>query len=324
MVTPFGPAYPGPPGYHPAGPVAPVTAAGIVPLRPLTLTDIYNGAVAYVRAHPGVTLGLTAVVVVLSQSIVLAVQLSGLSTAAAAANLDMTGWDIATALVTFPATVILNGMLTVVVGRSVFGAPVTVAETWTVIRGRLWPLTGLAIVGGLAGMTLISVLWLTLMTGVAVAVIAGVPLILLTGFLLLPALYAGAGFAGAAIVLERLPLSAAIGRAVRLIRNGFWRVVGIVILTFIVTSLIGLAMTTPFTITGLLLGTGLLSTLLARVGMTIAMIVVLPFVVGVLVLLYTDRRIRAEAFDLAVQSVTGPGAPAGPATDRLWLTRAWA
>jgi hypothetical protein len=40
------------------------------------------------------------------------------------------------------------------------------------------------------------------------------------------------------------------------------------------------------------------------------------------VLLYTDRRIRAEAFDLVLQTGAwyGPGAPAD-STDHLWLTR---
>jgi hypothetical protein len=40
------------------------------------------------------------------------------------------------------------------------------------------------------------------------------------------------------------------------------------------------------------------------------------------VLLYTDRRIRAEAFDMVLQTGAwlGPGAPAD-STDHLWLTR---
>ena len=47
-----------------------------------------------------------------------------------------------------------------------------------------------------------------------------------------------------------------------------------------------------------------------------------PFTAGVVVLQYTDRRIRAEAFDLVLQTGAGipPGAPAD-STDHLWLTR---
>jgi hypothetical protein len=54
------------------------------------------------------------------------------------------------------------------------------------------------------------------------------------------------------------------------------------------------------------------------VGTVIGRIITTPFDAGVVVLLYTDRRIRSEAFDLVLQS----GAPAHPAsTDYLWLTR---
>ena len=59
-----------PPGYPPPGygaPAPPALKPGVIPLRPLTLTDILNGAVAYIRANPKATLGLTTVVVVVAQ-----------------------------------------------------------------------------------------------------------------------------------------------------------------------------------------------------------------------------------------------------------------
>src|ERR1700682_1255046 len=61
------PGYP-PPGYPPPGyphpPVPPALKPGVIPLRPLTLSDIFNGAVAYIRANPQATLGLNTIVVV--------------------------------------------------------------------------------------------------------------------------------------------------------------------------------------------------------------------------------------------------------------------
>ena len=39
----------------------------MIPLRPLSLSDIFNGAVGYVRANPKATLGLTTVVVLITQ-----------------------------------------------------------------------------------------------------------------------------------------------------------------------------------------------------------------------------------------------------------------
>lgn len=52
---------------------------GIIPLRPLTLSDIFNGAIRYIRANPKTTLGLTAVVVIVTQVIALLVQIGPLA-----------------------------------------------------------------------------------------------------------------------------------------------------------------------------------------------------------------------------------------------------
>ena len=38
-------------------------------------------------------------------------------------------------------------------------------------------------------------------------------------------------------------------------------------------------------------------------------------------LLYTDRRMRAEAFDLVLQTGAAGGPYAAESTDNLWLTR---
>jgi hypothetical protein len=56
---------------------------------------------------------------------------------------------------------------------------------------------------------------------------------------------------------------------------------------------------------------------LISIGGAIGQIITAPFNAGVVVLLYTDRRIRAEAFDLVLQ--TGAAGPVA-STDDLWLT----
>ena len=80
------PGYPGypPPGYPPPGygafpPMPPAIKPGVIPLRPLTLTDILNGAFSYIRTNPKATLGLTTVVVVIAQLIGLALQIGPLA-----------------------------------------------------------------------------------------------------------------------------------------------------------------------------------------------------------------------------------------------------
>ena len=66
------PSYGAPPGYgwgsqYGPPPVPGAAKPGIIPLRPLTLSEIFNGAVGYIRTNPKATLGLTAIVVVVMQ-----------------------------------------------------------------------------------------------------------------------------------------------------------------------------------------------------------------------------------------------------------------
>jgi hypothetical protein len=141
-------------------------------------------------------------------------------------------------------------------------------------------------------------------------------------------LYTVLSFAPVLIVLERLPVIDAITRSFTLVRNSFWRVLGIRVLTWVVVVLIASAVAAPFNFVGHLLvgssGSSLIGATVGAVGSAIGRIITAPFSAGVVVLLYTDRRIRAEAFDLVLQT----GAAGGPArtrpaasTDYLWLTR---
>jgi hypothetical protein len=129
-------------------------------------------------------------------------------------------------------------------------------------------------------------------------------------------------------VLERLKMVPAISRSFKLVRNDFWRVFGIRLLGAIVAEVIAAAVSVPFSLGGQMLLASASSTLVAlvalvalSVGSAISQIITAPFSAGVVVLLYTDRRIRAEAFDLVLQTgaAFGPGAPAD-STDHLWLT----
>nr|WP_082966237.1 hypothetical protein [Mycobacterium sp. E1214] len=339
-----------PPGY-PAGPPhaygppwsAPLAKPGIIPLRPLTLGEIFNGAVGYVRANPRATLGLTVVVVVAMQ-IISKTAFYGplaaygrfsdtssqrLSSAVIGASLASVGAGV---LVTALGGMLLSGMLTVIVGRAVFGAPITIGETWTMIKGRLLPLLGLALlemvaVASLGGLAAVIVAVLAAIGSAAVAVVVGIPLFLAVVALLVY-LWTIVLFAPVLIVLERLPVLDALTRSFRLVRGGFWRVLGIRALTFLVAAVVASAVAAPFSIAGqvLLAGTPttgmfLLSTVIVSVGASIGEILTAPFNAGVVVLLYADRRMRAEAFDLVLQTGAAGGPAAVASTDNLWLTR---
>jgi len=309
----------------------------------LTLSDIFNGAVGYIRTNPKATLGLTALVVVVMQ-IVTRVATLGPVTAygrISTARPDELTWGVVGAwavsigaglLVAWLGSMLLSGMLTVIVGRAVFGSPITIGETWAKIRGRLLSLFGLAvleaaIVAALVGLVLVVIALVAAIGNGAAAVLLGFPLVLVV-VALMAYLYTVVLFAPVLIVLERLPVGEAIARSFSLVRNGFWRVLGIRTLTFIVTSVVADAVAIPFSIVGqvMLVGNGstgslIIGTTVASIGAAIGQIITAPFNAGVIVLLYADRRMRAEAFDLVLQSGATGGPYATASTDNLWLTR---
>jgi len=333
------PAYGGPPpGYGP-----PPYKPGIIPLRPLTLSEIFNGAVGYIRTNPKATLGLTAVVVVVMQIITLIAFTGPLTvhakfTTGRADELTpgiIGAWAASVAaalLVSWLGGILLSGMLTVIVGRAVFGSPITIGETWAKIRGRLLSLFGLAlleaaIVAALFGLVAVIMAMLVAIGGAVAAVLLGFPLMLVV-IALMVYLYTVVLFAPVLIVLERLPVVDAVTRSFALVRNGFWRVLGIRALTYIVVTVVGDAVAVPFSIVGQVMlagtpstGVMLLGTTIASIGSAIGQIITAPFNAGVIVLLYTDRRMRAEAFDLVLQSGAAGGPYATASTDNLWLTR---
>jgi hypothetical protein len=336
------PGYPPQPGYGPRpGYGLPPSQArrpwapGIIPLRPLTLSDIYNGAAVYIRANARVTLGLTAVVVVITQILTLVAALGPLAAASRPRTGppdELTGGEVGAwalsgglnTLVGWLAGTLLTGMLAVVVGRAVFGSTIGAGETWARIRRRLPALiglvalesTGLIVACGAVGV-IIGVI--AAAGNVAAAVVLGFPLVL-SAIAALVYTYTAWSLAPALIVLERRPVISALTRSFALVHNSFWRVFSIRMLTWLVVTLIAAAVAVPFGLLGNLLGGGgpaLLGLTVGAVGSAIGRIITAPFSAGVIVLLYADRRIRSEAFDLVLQT----GATGGLASsDCLWLT----
>jgi hypothetical protein len=338
------PSYPPAPGYGTPPPRGfGLRAPGIIPLRPLSLTDIFNGAASYIRPNMKATLGLTAIVVVSTQIITLigtAGPLAAASRLRSAPPDELTGGDVTAwllaaglaGLVGWLTGVLLSGMLAVVVGRAVFGWTIGPGEAWDRVRKRLPALVGLVALECLALVILSGLVGLII---AAVGAAANAPAAVLIALPLALASIATVvyfdivlSFAPVLIVLERLPVIDAITRSFTLVRNSFWRVFGIRLLTWLVVVLIAGAAAAPFDFVGHLLigptGSALTGATVGAVGAAIGRIITAPFSAGVVVLLYTDRRIRAEAFDLVLQT----GAAGGPvhthpadATDYLWLTR---
>lgn len=327
----YPPAYPGYPppypGYPPHRGHPPLWRPGVIPLRPLSLSDIFNGAVNYIRANPVATLGLTTLIVVITSILELALEV-GQPTLGGDAGLVAA--FLTSAAVTALATILLSGMLTVVVARAVLGSPITVTDAWSRVRGRLPALIALSVLEILAVVVLIAAAVVVIM-GVAgaangvIAALVGVPVVLTT-LAGIAYLFTVLAFAPVAVVLERKNVLDSVRRSFALVRNRFWRVLGIRLLATLVATVVSTAVLVPFAILGPVLsydpnaaGPSTAAVVLTAVGQAIGQIITAPFTAGVVVLLYVDARIRAEAFDLVLHSGASPGRPAAH-TDDLWLS----
>jgi hypothetical protein len=346
-----------PPGYYPQQgygyypPPAPeALKPGIVALRPLKLSDIFNGAVSYIRLNPKASLGLTATVVIIAQVIALLIQIgpmtsltalspetfggSGATDLSDPAFLGLIVSSLAGTATTTIAAIVLSGLLTVVIGRSVFGAKITAGEAWQRARGRLLPLLAFTLLEVVAVVIIVAIAaGVTAVAYSAVGVGAAVAVGLLVTLAVFALLIWGGTlliFAPVAIVLERVGIVDSITRSLALVRNDFWRVLGIWMLATLVASFIAGAVSMPFSFGGqIMLMTNpttamtVIAAVLISIGGAIGQIITMPFTAGAIVLLYTDRRIRAEAFDLVLQSgATHRTDDAGEAIDQLWLTPA--
>ncbi len=300
-----------PPRYGPY-PGTPVWKPGVIPLRPLSLTDVFNGAVGYVRANPAPTLGLTTVLVLFTTVVgfLTGLAANGIGGTAASAAGVVTG---GTAMLL--TTTLLSGLLTAIVARSVLGGRITAGEAWRRARGRLPALIGLtllevAVIALPIGVVVLIIVGAAQAVNGVVAALLGVPLVLtlLAG---LVAMFALLALAPAAVVLEHKGVLAAIRRSVALSRPRFWRILGILLLAGVVAALVSGAVALPFQLAGQVLTIGesaaqptVGGTAIAGIGQVIGQIITTPFTAGVATLLYVDARIRSEAFDFALMAAT--------------------
>jgi uncharacterized membrane protein len=139
--------------------------------------------------------------------------------------------------------------------------------------------------------------------GVILLVLGG-----LAGAALDVALYLGFwAVAAPALLLENLGVFAALTRSYRLVRGNFWRVLGIGLLTALITGIMRQVFTVPFALIGALLGltqndggfgAALIQILVGDIGTILAGAVLYPFTAGVSALLYLDLRMRREGLDV--------------------------
>lgn len=341
---PSGGAYPGA-GYGPGSNGAAnfyVYKPGIIPLRPLSIGDIYQGAFAAIKTNARTMFGFTAallgVVLVISIAtnyaiinLVLPNYLSPNSPYAAAfTSLSGSFSQLGGSLLQVLATVLLSGLIVVAVSRSVLGRVASSKEVWERTKSKFLPLIGLniitSIISGLMMIIGIAVFFVLLASVASTAktetelfqglgiTLVGLLILMVISALVSSYLSIKFSVASPAMVLENLGVFAAIGRSWSLTRGNFWRLFGINILTAIITSMVagifgGIAgaLGAIFVVVGSSSPEDVIASLnttyiLTMVMSTIAQLLILPFTSSVNALLYIDLRMRKEGLDVELRN----------------------
>jgi hypothetical protein len=187
----------------------------------------------------------------------------------------------------------LTGYLTVVAAKGVLGQPVSAREAWGHVRPRLWALLG------------VSVLY--------TLIVLGGSLLLLVPGIWLYVLYS---LASVALVLEGAKITESLGRSSTLLSGAWWRTFGLLLVANIIAVILALIVQIPFNLlddsatSSVAPGAPVTTTtalVFAAIAGIIAETITLPFLAGVTVLVYVDRRMRREGLDIELIRQAGAG-----------------
>jgi hypothetical protein len=341
------------PGQRPYAPWPgrpPAQRPGVIPLRPLGVGEILDGAFTSIRRNPRATLGIAALLLTASAVITTTVSLilvhhlgsvtlpspgQKLTTTQASRILEVLAPTAAVAIVlAFIVDTVLTGLLTVVIARSVLGLKITAGEAWRVARPRMPALIGVTLLIPL----IVLGLWAVYAIMLIILAVAHAPGALIGGLAAAGAIAAIVftiwftimfRMAGQAVVLELEGPARALARSWRLVRGSFWRVLGITLLAGLIVEVTKGVLQLPFGLLAvvaggggtLLAGTGgnVAGILISAVGGVLAGAVARPISAGVAALLYLDLRMRREGLDLILQTAVADGStPTGDEFASLW------
>lgn len=334
-ATAYQQPYPGPPPAYayPAGmPVA--HKPGAIPLRPLVLSDIFDGAFRIIRYNPRATIGAAVLVSAVAMIVPIVAGLAsgstggltpdphgnGLSDSQVVSLLVALGGLLAGAQLQSIGLLFVSGMIAHVSSAAAVGRKLSMAEAWAATRGKRWRLLGMAFLLGLGVVVVVGVA-VALVVLVAVGFQAPLGEVVLFSILIAAVLLVGylwfwvrlRALAVPTLMLEPVGVFGALRRAVRLTRHQFWRLLGLLLLVTLVVGVAGGILRLPFSIAGEVFltasadaGHGLLIyLLLTAAGTIISSAVLQPFTAAVSALLYIDQRIRKEAYDVELLGRAG-------------------
>ncbi|MFF2196777.1 hypothetical protein [Streptomyces sp. NPDC058157] len=306
----------------------PAAKPGVIPLRPLALGEILDGAVATLRGHWRSVLSVSLVIAALSQIALVAVQrltMDSITVPDAGSSADpaetlralgdagpLYGFEYYLEIL---GLVLLTALLAPVVSRAVLGQASTPGSTLKAVRPlapRMLALTGLLLLGALAAGVL------PVLPGILLGSAALTVLGMLGSFVLLAWFYVTFALAPPALMLERGTPVAALKRSAKLVKGSWWRVFGISLLAWIMRTITAAVILIPFAAITAVLAPGGLSSfadgsasrewtflIVMGIGAVVGAAVTAPMQTGVTTLLYIDQRIRREALDLELARAAG-------------------
>lgn len=304
-----------------------VAQPGIIPLRPLTVGELFNGAFQAVRVNPQTMFGFAfaiMAVVGLVQAFFASSSSSSLTRALSSGDTDDLVYSLGSSMgsittsgLTLLATAFLSGMLALTVWDAVLGRKSSPADAWHRFSPRFVPVLLATLLIGIIEFVAIVVVLLVFLIPFFLVVVntasarsydsasAGIGGALSIIFLMIVALIVIAcfltvkfAFTSSAVVLEGLGPVDAMKRSWSLSKGSFWRILGRIWLMGIVTTLITSVLGA---IVGAILGVGAnaaesLGLLVAFSAFVSALLsaVVIPVQSSFYTLMYLDERMRKE------------------------------
>ena len=304
-----------------------VAQPGIIPLRPLTVGELFNGAFQAVRVNPQTMFGFSfaiMAVVGLIQAFFASSSTSSLTRALSSGDTEDLVYSLGNSMgsfvtsgLTMLATAFLSGMLALTVWDAVLGRKSSPADAWHRFSPRFVPVLLATLLIGIIEFVVIVLVLLVFMIPFFLVVVnaasarsydsasAGIGGALSIIFLMIVALIVVAcfftvkfAFTSSAVVLEGLGPVDAIKRSWSLSKGSFWRILGRILLIGVV---IGLISSVLGGIVGAILGVG--ANAADSVGMLVAFsafvsallsAVVIPVQSSFYTLMYLDERMRKE------------------------------
>lgn len=308
---------------------------GVIPLRPLGLGEILDGAFQTARRNGRAMFGSALLVQAISTvlTILVLALIGGASlfalfadgtsgnqvpeSVAASLIVTLLGAGGVSVIVSVIGTMVMQGVLVIPVMRATVNRQTGFRQMWRLAKPRVWTLVLLALLYSVVAILMITLLGLTAVVLFLSISFISIPIsfLILLGFAAV-AVWVGTKLilAPAAIVVEGHSVFSAIGRSWDLTGGNFWRTFGTYFLAQLIVGAISAVISVPVgLVIGLLsqvlnpnpkpseaIAIAIITQLISYLVSALIGAVALAFQTGVLALLYVDLRMRKEGFDLAL------------------------